>query len=189
MPNWCTNSLTVTHEDPAELQRFADAWNSGELFQTLIPRPRDLDIVSSPGTTDEELQVLYSANQEKYGYTSWYEWNVSNWGTKWDVGRAEHEEPVTIDQGSIDISFDSAWSPPVGAYEKLSEQGFEIVGYYYEPGCGFCGCWTNDHDDYYDFNGLSSADVKEQIPEDIDAMFGISESMAEWEEENEESNQ
>ena len=30
MPNWCMNNLTISHDDPAKLQEFVDAYNSGE---------------------------------------------------------------------------------------------------------------------------------------------------------------
>jgi hypothetical protein len=49
----------------------------------------------------------------------------------------------------------------------------------------FAGIFDEDGDDCYDINGTSEW-VRENIPEALDEMFCISESMAEYEAENEE---
>jgi hypothetical protein len=54
---------------------------------------------------------------------------------------------------------------------------------YYEPGMGFCGAWMDGEDEYYQIEGNSEW-VEANIPEYIDEAFGISENMAQWEEEN-----
>jgi len=82
--------------------------------------------------------------------------------------------------------FDSAWSPPIAVCEALVEQGFEVVLYYYEPGMGYCGKFEDGSDDYYEYSGENSNTVRAAIGSDLDDMFGISESMAEYEAENEE---
>jgi hypothetical protein len=33
MPNWCNNNLTLTHEDPAMIQRAYDALERGEFLK------------------------------------------------------------------------------------------------------------------------------------------------------------
>jgi hypothetical protein len=57
---------------------------------------------------------------------------------------------------------------------------------YYEPGMAFAGVWEEGSDDYYDYSGLDSAGIAEALPAELDEAFGISESAAEWEEENQE---
>lgn len=50
----------------------------------------------------------------------WYNWNNNNWGTKWDVCG---DATITDHSGThIAYRFDTAWSPPVPALERLSEQ-------------------------------------------------------------------
>jgi len=44
-------------------------------------------------------------------------------------------------------------------------------------------------DDYFDIGDMSSADVADLLPNVLDEMFGISENIAEWEQENEEENE
>ena len=82
------------------------------------------------------------------------------------------------------LGFDSAWSPPIAAYEKLTEMGFRIRAMYSEPGMCYAGVWEDGVDDYYEYSGMSSTEVAEQLPVELDEAFCISESMAEWEEEN-----
>ena len=40
-------------------------------------------------------------------------------------------------------------------------------------------------DDHYDLSNMDSGDVQQQLPPELDDSFGISESMAEYEAENE----
>jgi hypothetical protein len=57
----------------------------------------------------------------------------------------------------------------------------------------FAGIYDENGDDYYDLGGMTSDQVAEEVPSELDAMFGISETMAEYEaeeaeeEENEEN--
>jgi len=81
------------------------------------------------------------------------------------------------------LTFDSAWAPPTNAYEKLMAMGFQIRAMYYEPGMGFCGVWDNGQDDEYSLGGLNSDEVAELLPPELDEAYGISESIAEYEDE------
>ena len=88
MPNWCNNGLTLEHKDSAMVQRAYDALREGRFLQEFIPCPQDLiDTVSgSVGEGQDALEAKQAANREKYGYATWYDYNVNEWGTKWDVG-------------------------------------------------------------------------------------------------------
>lgn len=192
MPNWCNNSITLRHKDSAMVTRAQEALAAGRLLQEFIPCPQDLiDTVS--GFMGEDKREAHEAqmkrNIELYGYKDWYDWNVANWGTKWDVG-GDDGLMERLDPNTLQASFDSAWAPPCNAYERLAALGFEIEAYYNEPGMCFCGKVTANEDDfvddYYEYSGESSATVREAIGDDLDDFWGISEDMAQWEEENEE---
>jgi hypothetical protein len=86
------------------------------------------------------------------------------------------------------LTFESAWAPPVAAYDKLEAQGFRIRAMYYEPGMGFAGVYEDGHDHYYEYGGMNSAAIAEELPAELDEAFGISEDVAQWEAENEEEN-
>jgi hypothetical protein len=81
--------------------------------------------------------------------------------------------------------FDSAWSPPVYAYEKLVAMGFGVEAMYYEGGMGYAGVYGEEGDVEISLDGLSADDIERDHP-DLDECFGISECMREYEAENEE---
>ena len=184
MPNWANNVVELAHADQAMLIRARDAFNRGELLNEFIPVPEELKIVAGRVSDPEEqakLEADTARNKAKYGYDNWYDFRVGEWSTKWDVGAEGYE--VEIENNSLTLSFDSAWAPPIGAYEKLMELGFCVRAYYYEPGMAFCGVWDEGFDDYYEIGDRSWEEVKDEIPEALDEMFGISETMQAYEEE------
>jgi hypothetical protein len=186
MPNWCSNGLTLTHSDPAMIERVLKGRDG--LLQEFIPCPQELiDTVSGfVGEGQDLLEAQQRANVEKYGYTTWYEHNVSEWGTKWDVSADNIER---VDDNTVTLSFESAWSPPIGAYARLEALGFTVEAFYYEPGMCFVGKYAEGYDDCYEYGGQTSDTVRDYIGEELDEYFGISENMSEWEEENEELNE
>jgi hypothetical protein len=190
MPNWCNNSVEIYHEDPAMLERVRTAFNDGRLLDEFIPVPKDLQIVAgSVGDPAEQKKLIEQtdANREKYGYGNWYDFCVNEWGTKWDIGADGN--PAQDIPGGLMLGFESAWAPPCGAYEKLTDQGFRIRAMYYEPGMAFAGIWEDGIDDFYEYGGLDSAGIAEELPVELDEAFGISESAAEWEAENAEDDE
>lgn len=116
MPNWCYNSITISHDDPAMIKRIVE--HDKAPLQELIPCPHD------PETSDK-----------------WYDWRVNNWGTKWDI---ELENLQDIDANTISATFDSAWSPPIEAYNALTAMGFRISACYSEMGMAFAGRFESD---------------------------------------------
>jgi hypothetical protein len=171
------------------IQRAYDALERGEFLNEFIPVPEDLQITSGRVGNDADaeqkaLEAQTKANVEKYGYGNWYDYCCGEWGTKWDVG----------DQGCSDIhpdgkmlhtTFDSAWSPPVNAYERLVELGFGVEAMYYEGGMCYAGTFSNGADEELNLEGMSADEIEQNYPE-LDECFGISECMREYEAENEE---
>lgn len=185
------NSVTFTHEDPAQIQRVADAFNGDGLMQEFHPCPDDLlNTMAGSYAADDprqaELDAQMKANKEKHGFINWYDWKVANWGTKWDVCGEDGADPAVPEGNDLHISFDSAWSPPVKFYEHMESLGFEVIAYYHEPGCAFCGRYSNGLDDYYDIEG-GAAGAKANIPKDILDEMGIIEDMESWEEDEDQS--
>ena len=185
MPNWCNNTVEIYHEDPAMLERVRTAFNDGRLLDEFVPIPPSLKIVAGcVGDPDEQkkLEEDTARNKEVHGYGNWYDYCVNEWGTKWDVGADGN--PAQDIPGGLSLGFESAWSPPTTAYDKLTEQGFRIRAMYFEPGMAFAGIWEDGIDDFYEYGGLDSAGIAEELPVELDEAFGISESVAEWEAEN-----
>lgn len=131
-----------------------------------------------------ELEGRTKANVEKYGYGNWYDFCVGEWSTKWDVG--DRGGDTRTSAHSVSFNFDSAWSPPIGIYEKMLDEGYTVVAYYYEPGMAFVGKWDNGYDDCYELGGYNSKTVRDHIGDELDDMFCISEEMFNYEDEEEE---
>ena len=190
MPNWCNNTVEIYHKDPAMLERVRQGFDAGGLFGELIPVPEDLQITAGflgNGDEQKQLELKEAVNLEKHGYKNWYDYCVNEWGTKWDVGA--DGQPAQDIPGGLMLSFDSAWSPPIGAYEKLTDMGFRIRAMYYEGGMAFAGVWDDGSDDYYEYGGMSSDEIAKTLPPELDEAFCISEQVAEWEAENEETDE
>lgn len=188
MPNWCSNSVVISHSDPAKIRFLSEAFANNKLFQSVIPIPAELlnEELNTYGGPEGEADLRNKLRQDAQaatGYPSDYEFCVHRWGTKWDVGEGDGSvQSIDSNNGSLHMHFETAWAPPVGIYEELSEQGYDVSAYYYEPGMSFCGSWTTDHgDDYYEIVGDSNW-VRENIPQEIDDIMGISAMMEEWEE-------
>jgi len=100
-------------------------------------------------------------------------WRVNNWGTKWDA--AIHQVDW-IDDLTCVMIFDTAWSPPLGIYDAMKEQGWVVFASYYEPGMCFVGRWDDGDDENYDYSNCNTGDeIREYLPEELDMDWGISE--------------
>jgi len=185
MPNWCNNSVTLRHADPAMIVRAKDAFGVGKFLNEFIPIPESLHIVSGsvPITEEAAHEAQKAANLAAHGYKDWYDFSVGEWGTKWDVGDGDGINEVT--ENTLTIYFDSAWAPPINAYEKMADMGFEIDAMYYEPGMAYCGRWTNEGgDDYYEYGSMSIDEVEKMLPKELNEAFCITEDMQMWADEN-----
>lgn len=147
MPNWCENNVTVKHDDPVVIVNLKEAFEKGEMLQSVVPMDKAL-------------------LKDKFGVMpSWYNWRVENWGTKWDVGR--NGDCVDVSPTEIILYFDSAWSPPTEAYGKMEEFGFTINASYHEMGMCFYGTYADGVEassEYAEFN---------QIPDWVVDMFSL----------------
>ncbi len=189
MPNWCNNFVEVSHEDPSKITALAEALNRGEFCDHVIPVPEVLkDQETTTNYGDPEKQARADAIRENArkatGYESWYDFCTSRWGTKWDVG-GDGQADISDDGTMLTAGFDSAWAPPIGVYEELVLQGYQVRAYYYESGMCYAGIYDNGTDDcYQDWGDAQGA--RDTLPQDLDEMFCISESQADWEAEQEE---
>lgn len=188
MPNWCNNNLILEHEDPAMIQRAHEALERGEFLQEFIPVPQELKDTVSGGYGDPveqaKLEAQTRANVAKYGYGNWYDFCVGQWGTKWDVGEQGCSD-VHPGGKMLHANFDSAWSPPINAYEKLEALGFRVEAMFYEGGMAFAGSYEDGNCEDFSLEGMTADDIEQNYPE-LDDCFGISESIREYEAENEE---
>lgn len=180
MPNWCYNTITIKGSTETIKQLWDDATavdqdnvESG-LLQAMVPMPAEL-VDTVKGSNGDDI--------------NWYDWRVNNWGTKWDVS-TEGLEYTDNSDGTAEITgwFDSAWSPPIEAYNTFCEDmdGVYLEAFYEEGGMCFVGCWDSEGaDDHYEYDGATSDTVRNMIPEYLVDHFALDERLAEYEEEEE----
>lgn len=80
---------------------------------------------------------------EEYGASSWYDWSINNWGTKWDAydGAYELTPDPEKDQSVMDMYFYTAWSPASPVISALAEKypNVEFTHHFLDEGGGFAG--------------------------------------------------
>lgn len=59
------------------------------------------------------------------GFASWYEWNISNWGTKWNSYGVEIIN--SIGPNLFEFKFETAWSFPTPIFAKLADDYPELT--------------------------------------------------------------
>lgn len=73
------------------------------------------DKIKSAKTKDIENLCKALLNLNKYGFTSWYDWSIENWGTKWNAYECKSIRPNLIE-------FQTAWAYPEPVIRSLSNQ-------------------------------------------------------------------
>ena len=180
MPNWCNNTITLTGPKEKITKIYEKAKEDNALLQQLYPMPTQLEGTTSPAPKEGKVQPLVD------GHDNWYDWRVDNWSTKWDVDVEGLE--LSDDGTTITGWFDSAWAPPIGAYEHFltNNEDCSISSLYYEGGMDFAGKWE-DFADMTVTPGNFTADEMEDpnsgLIYDINEQFNMSEFVREYEEE------
>ena len=176
MPNWCNNSIDINGptDKIKDLFERAGQEDSG-LLHAMVPMPAEL-----VGTTSPSEGV------------NWYDWRVQNWGTKWDVDLEGLDIHDNGDGTSV-ISgwFDSAWAPPVDAYNEFlaNNEDCSISALYEEGGMDFAGMYEDGEDEYLegisDFarNVIRDGSSGDDLYDKLDSHLDLTESRQEYIEE------
>lgn len=148
MPNWVYNNIQVTGtieqvksfiakaERPRQwLEDTLDSDNGysfGEQrfsYANFVPLPADhLAEYFEPNgwTKDVTTGEMVHTGQTEY---NWYNWNIDNWGCKWDAGEIEtdyNEYPNQKDIAWVSYSFTSPWGMPMPVFQAMTEQHPEL---------------------------------------------------------------
>jgi len=78
-----------------------------------------------------DLAVRYASNLARFGYSTWYDWRLKHWGTKWPAYSPWWPGvPYADGEAHLDLGFETAWSSPVPVVEALARhpacQGLSI---------------------------------------------------------------
>jgi hypothetical protein len=150
MPNWCSNSITIT--GPVEkIQALRAVSIDKGLLEAMAP------------LGDWE-----------------YDRAVEAWGTKWDISNEGLEYEDNGD-GTATIGgwADSAWAPPVEAFQTYSNANPEVTMelQYFEPGMAFIGVWDNAGGDAY-WDKLD--ELLDTTAEEDPVLYGLLEDFNVW---------
>jgi hypothetical protein len=177
--------LNTTHEGSQKtwgLAYYSIKENKPEIIQKFCYYLTDIEERLAKHS-EEELAELYDYGKtayevyEKYGATSWYDWRIQNWGTKWNAYYTSTGD--MDDETTYTIYFQTAWSHPYPVLEKLVSMFPELEFDYkfadedfsYNTGTGYgregmltmyypnggsdeavklyIECWDENEEDYY----------------------------------------
>lgn len=157
MPNWVRHNIVI-RGNKEEIKNCYEQITKGEgfSFKNIIPMPEELNVTSGSisyiaekwaKASDEDKKEIEAKNKltdkekaqiqkivnniAKYGFPTWYEWSLANWGTKWDACKVVPDGGIECecDEDEITIAFDTAWSTPVPVLVALSKQFPDLVIY------------------------------------------------------------
>ena len=146
MPNHCYQQVEI-HGPRFLVKELYDHLTKAdpEFCQLIVPMPF-------------EQWLAPKTKWQGYEVEGWYDWRVTNWGTKWDVVDVEitqslllhDDEPDTDDPWTMNASFSfncwTAWSPPIPVWDKLVEMGLSVDADYQDEGMMFEGRYVNGED-------------------------------------------
>ena len=153
MPNHCHNRVTIYSANTEAVAKLKQIFEDESCFTQIIPEPdwANTPLLSSDnryGTKygkDGELPVRSEDPFVTYRFQStgraderWYDWRIQNWDTKWDA----YDVVVTDDDpDSLEIEFNTAWSPPEAICNQIREDypDVSVSWFYDEPGCEIAG--------------------------------------------------
>ena len=162
MPNHCHNRVTfyaagTSEESVDQIAKLKQIFEDENCFTQIIPEPDWLNTplmskdvkeysFSKPRGAVGELPVMTTTDDGRspsFPSTNhiddrWYDWRVQNWDTKWDC----YDVVVTDDDPeSVEIEFNTAWSPPEAICDKIREDypAVSVSWFYDEPGVEMAG--------------------------------------------------
>ena len=61
---------------------------------------------------DFQYQMYRTAGKVKYGFNSWYDWSLENWGSKWNAYETDFSEEY--------LDFQTAWDTPLPIFSRMA---------------------------------------------------------------------
>jgi len=135
MPNWCHNFATVTCPTKEIYDKLLNAIRGNVWFETFAPLGLDPEIYENGWEYSKAIDI---------------------WKTKWgatdvqilkqDSGNDDYDKESVNDNYdgkdnlTLELYFETAWSPPNGVYSIMNKNyGIEVSALYDEEGCDFFG--------------------------------------------------
>jgi hypothetical protein len=145
MPNWCYNFATVTCPSKEIYDKLLDAIKQNVWFETFAPLGLDPEIYENGWEYHKAIDVW----KTKWGATDVQVMRQDGHdedGQDGEDGEDGDEETIkkTDDDRknhlTLELYFETAWSPPTGVYSIMNKNyGIEVTALYDEEGCDFFG--------------------------------------------------
>ena len=153
MPNHCYNRVTIygsgndTDETRTQIAKLKEIFEGESIFPQIIPEP---DWANTPLMSKDVKGIVYDRGKVgelpidgRFSSTDrqddrWYDWRIQNWDTKWDAYDVSIDDD---DPEQLEVSFNTAWSPPEAICSKIREDypDVSVSWFYDEPGCEIAG--------------------------------------------------
>lgn len=98
-------------------------------FELIVPPPANMEAGGCPGGAVDGIH-------SDTGEVCWYDWNLANWGTKWNAYEHDHFDHRVFVGGDdglpyarVELRFQTAWSPPTPIFDAIKSrwQGLEVI--------------------------------------------------------------
>ena len=163
MPNHCHNRVTIygsdSDETRAQIAKIKGIFEDEAIFTHFIPEPDWTKVPLDESTASNwlhskrgnvgEVPVLITDDECAFrnglrflstdkADDRWYDWRLQNWDTKWDAYEVSIDDD---DPDQLEVSFETAWSPPEAVCRAMREQYPDLAfsWFYDEPGCEIAG--------------------------------------------------
>ena len=169
MANLCENILDLSGNRIKLINLVESIIAQDGFFNIVVEMPEELLKCSDDPQENARRIALYH-------HTGWYEWRLSNWGTKcdlraddiYDIKRSLEDLKYSEEEHeTISICFNTAWNPPISFYAALEKIGFSVDAIYHEPGCRVYGYYDDGFNEVKNYTNIS------EIPNDLIEKFGI----------------
>ena len=128
MPNWVDNTLAVSGDKDdvrAFVEQAARPYETpfgGTREQKLsfwnFVRPEDSIMHEYMG---DEPRKATLAEALRHDTNHWYDWNIRNWGCKWDANVMDMDGG-SVESGYVSYAFDTPWGQPQEFFEAIVKQ-------------------------------------------------------------------
>ena len=156
MPNHCHNRVTVYSANTHDVAKIKQIFEDENCFGQIIPEPdwpntpltessvgnwltdKRGEVGELPVPVENDFGISHRFKSTDKADDRWYDWRLQNWDTKWDA----YDVCVTDDDPeNVEITFNTAWSPPEAICSAIREQypDIDVSWFYDEPGCEIAG--------------------------------------------------
>ena len=138
MPKELEDTISPSNVVSEEFIRMRDLLFANHSIQSIWIGGKQIkqDNWGSRYMTERQSEIL----KKTFGADNWYDWRVTNWGTKWGID-GDSIQFYDEDNDRIELHFDTAWSPPDEIASSLREQykDIDMSWFYREDSMEFSG--------------------------------------------------